>query len=384
MAQRIEAMVKPEMLVWARESARLDIETAAKKAQVTPERMRLWENGEARPTINQLRKLANAYKRPIAVFYLPEPPSGLGFQAMRDFRRLPGNIATNESTELALEIRSVIARREVALELISAIDEEPPDFLLTAALNDDAEVLASEIRAYLGVGVDEQISWKPGYDSFNAWRAALEDAGVLVFQSVGVRLDEMRGFSISDMPLPAIVVNNKDSVNGRIFTLLHELAHILLREGGICDLYDENEIEVFCNRVAGAALMPRQRLMAEDMVASKADGMIWSDGELQALSNRYGVSREVTLRRLLSIGRASASFYGMKREQFQKEYSTYNNPGGPVPPYRKALSRTGRSFAVLVLRAYRQNYITASDVSDFLEVKLKHLSKIESAVFRVS
>ena len=383
MAQRIEAMVKPEMLVWARESTRLDIETAAKKAQVTPERMKLWETGEARPTINQLRKLANAYKRPIAVFYLPEPPSS-GFQAMRDFRRLPGGAATNESTELALEIRSVASRREVALELIRAIDEEPPDFLLTAALNDDAEVLASEIRAYLGVSVDEQISWKPGYDSFNAWRAALEDLGVLVFQSAGVRLDEMRGFSISDMPLPAIVVNNKDSANARIFTLFHELAHILLREGGICDLYDENEIEVFCNRVAGAVLIPRERLMAEDTVASKADGMTWSDGELQALSNRYGVSREVTLRRLLSIGRASASFYGIKREQFQKEYSTYNNQGGPVPQYRKALSRTGRSFAVLVLRAYRQNYITASDVSDFLEVKLKHLSKIESAVFRVS
>ena len=382
MAQRIEAMVKPEMLVWAREGARLDIETAAKKAKVTPDRMKLWETGEARPTINQLRKLANAYKRPIAVFYLPEPPAG--FQAMRDFRRLPGDVAINESAELALEIRSVASRREVALELIRAIDEEPPDFLLTAALNDDAEVLASEIRAYLGVSVDEQISWKPGYDSFNAWRAALEDAGVLVFQSVGVRLDEMRGFSISDMPLPAIVVNNKDSVNGRIFTLLHELAHILLREGGICDLYDENEIEVFCNRVAGAVLIPRERLMAEDTVASKADGMTWSDGELQALSNRYGVSREVTLRRLLSIGRASASFYGIKREQFQKEYSTYNNQGGPVPQYRKALSRTGRSFAVLVLRAYRQNYITASDVSDFLEIKLRHLPKIESAVFRVS
>lgn len=382
MAQRIEAIVKPNMLVWARESARLNIETAAKKAQVTPERMALWEGGEARPTINQLRKLANAYKRPIAVFYLPEPPSG--FQAMRDFRRLSGDVAANESAELALEIRSVMARREVALELISALDEETPDFMPAAALTDDAESLASEIRAYLGVSADEQISWKPGYASFNAWRAALENAGILVFQSVGVGLDEMRGFSISDMPLPAIVVNNKDSANGRIFTLLHELAHILLRDGGICDLYDENEIEVFCNRVAGAALMPRERLVNEDIVASKADGMIWSDGELQALSNRYGVSNEVTLRRLLSIGRASASFYGLKREQFQKEYLTRNNQGGPVPQYRKAISRTGRSFAVLVLRAYRQNYITASDVSDFLEVKLKHLPKVESAVFQTS
>ena len=86
MATKIEAIVKPEMLIWARGSAGFDAEIAAKKIQVKPERLRSWESGESRPTIKQLRNLAKIYKRPIAVFYLPTPPKE--FQALRDFRRL--------------------------------------------------------------------------------------------------------------------------------------------------------------------------------------------------------------------------------------------------------------------------------------------------------
>ena len=58
--------------------------------------------------------------------------------------------------------------------------------------------------------------------------------------------------------------------------------------------------------------------------------------------------------------------------------------GGPVPPFRKTISRVGHAFAKLVLSNYYQDYITASDVSDFLEVRLKHLPKIEAAVFQIS
>ncbi len=92
MAKRVEAMVQPELLVWARTSAGLSLDQAAKKVQVGPGRLESWESGKGRPTVRptvkQLRKLGNAYKRPIAVFYLPEPPKD--FQPMKDFRRLPG------------------------------------------------------------------------------------------------------------------------------------------------------------------------------------------------------------------------------------------------------------------------------------------------------
>ena len=384
MAERIEAFVKPAMLIWARESASMDIDTAAKKANVKSERLELWERGEARPTINQLRKIGKIYKRPIAVFYLPEPPSR--YQPMRDFRRMRGDGAVNESPELAFEIRHAKARREIALELIAALGEEPAEFPLAATRTDDAEDLSREIRDFLGIGIDAQTSWQPGYDSFSAWRDAFENAGMLVFQASGISLKEMRGFSISDMPLPVIVVNDKDGVNGRVFTLFHELAHILLREGGICGLYDDDGIEVFCNRVAGATLIPRESLVSEEIVTSKSGDAHWSDHEIRAISNKYGVSREAALRRILGIGRTTEQFYGIKREQYQEEYSILanRNRGGPVRQYRKVLSRNGYSFARLVLRNYYQDYITAGDVSEFLDVRLKHLPDIDAAVFRAS
>ena len=132
MTKSVEANVEPALLVWARASAGVEIEQAAKKAGVAPDRVLAWEEGRERPTIVQLRNLATAYKRPLAVFYLPEPPKD--FQALRDFRRLPGQVAGSQSPELRFEIRRAHDRREIALELCQELGEEPPTFPLTASI----------------------------------------------------------------------------------------------------------------------------------------------------------------------------------------------------------------------------------------------------------
>jgi transcriptional regulator with XRE-family HTH domain len=103
MATSVKALVKPELLVWARTSAHLRVEEAAHKAQVKEEQLAAWERGEGQPSIPQLRKLGRVYKRPLAVFYLPKPPTT--FQALHDFRRLPEGAAGEQSPELAYEIR---------------------------------------------------------------------------------------------------------------------------------------------------------------------------------------------------------------------------------------------------------------------------------------
>lgn len=114
MPRGIEAIVEPEMLQWARRTAGLDLATAAKRAQIKPELLENWEQrGTARPTIVQLRKLGTIYKRPLAVFYLPAPPTE--FQAMRDFRRLPEQDGTPKSTQLLFEMRRAQSRREFAV-----------------------------------------------------------------------------------------------------------------------------------------------------------------------------------------------------------------------------------------------------------------------------
>lgn len=55
MARTPDALIRPELLVWARQSAGFGLDAAAAKLQVFAERLRTWESGEARPTIAQLR-----------------------------------------------------------------------------------------------------------------------------------------------------------------------------------------------------------------------------------------------------------------------------------------------------------------------------------------
>lgn len=395
----VEALVKRELLVWARESAGFTIADAAKKAQVKPEALERWELGAARPTIPQLRKLANVYKRPLAVFYLPEPPRGLA--AMRDFRRLPGEVAGRQSPELRRAIRQVELRRQATAELYRELEGEPPAFTLTASLDENPESVGVRLRARLGIGYEEQKRWSTDYEAFNRWRDAVESAGAVVFQVREVSTDEVRGFALNEGPFPAIALNISDTVRARIFTLAHEVVHLGLRETGLCDLDDEHQrppeelrTEIFCNHAAGAALVPRDELLAEPEVRNLKSLIGWSDTAIDVLATRYRASREALVRRLLILGRTTADFYERKRTQYTREYLEFvaarkaqaqeegGGGGGFAPPDRLALSTAGPLFTRLVIEGYDREVLTSSDVADYLDIRLKHLPKIERALMR--
>jgi Zn-dependent peptidase ImmA (M78 family) len=388
MAGRVEALVKPELLIWARQKAGLDLHEAAKKVAIRPERLQSWEAGETRPTVKQLRKLGHVYKRPLAIFYLADPP--LDFDAMRDYRRLPGHIAGLGSTSLRLAIRQAQQRREIAIDLQEDLELEPLVFDVEASLADDPPDVATRIRNLFGITYQDQTSWGSDYEALNQWREAFETTGILVFQATAVDVGEMRGFSISQRPLPTVVVNIKDAPRGRIFTMLHELTHILLHQGGLCDLEEEGlrppeeqRVEIFCNRVAGETLVPTQWLLNEPLVQQKAEHAAWSNEELNQLASRYRVSWEVILRRLLMLGRTTLELYREKREEFHREWQeqTRQQKSGFAPPHRIAISTAGPHFVRLVLNSYYQERITASDLAEYLGVRLKHLERIEREVF---
>ncbi len=389
-SKRIEAAIKPELLLWARESAGLDIEEAARKIQVKPERLECWEQGERRPTVKQLRKLGGVYKRPLAIFFLSKPPKK--FQAMHDFRRLPGEVAGIASPQLRVEIRRARYRRQVAIDLFALRGQSPPVFKTRARLSEDPEAVAARARKLLGVTTEMQTKAKNGYDALNLWRAALEDQGILVFQARNVDVAEMRGFSITEDSLPVVVANIKDAPRGRVFTLLHEFVHLMLREEGLCDLSEhasvppqERKVEIFCNHVTGAILIPRESLLAEGYVREHGRNPIWEDHELAALARKYEVSREAMLRRLLVLDQTTQAFYKVKRQEFIDAYRDHaekkKEREGFAPPDRVAVAAAGPGFVRLVLDSYYNERITASDLSDFLDVRLKHMPRIEEAVF---
>jgi Zn-dependent peptidase ImmA (M78 family)/transcriptional regulator with XRE-family HTH domain len=384
------APVTPEVLRWARESVGATVEDAAKRAGVTDDRIRAWESGEAEPTVAKLRALAKLYQRSFAVFFLPEPPTT--FDTMRDFRRLPGTTDHTWSRPLHKVYRRAVEQQEIADELANEdTTSQEPISLLSATVDDSPEVAASRLRAALGIGLAEQFSWRRPEDAFNGWLATVESLGVLVLRTSDVAVSEMRGFSLTGR-ISVIVVNALDWPRGQVFTLMHELAHLTLREGGLCDLLEPQStaarrVELWCNAVAAAVLMPAESFLDPEVIGP-AGRSSWDDDVLTQLSARYGVSQEAVVRRLVTLDRATMDFYLAKRAEYQVAYDKAREDqrrqrrekdGGP-PPYRMAVRDRGRPYVRLVLDAYYRDFITPSTLSSLLGLKLKHLPALQHEV----
>lgn len=396
----VKALIKPELLVWARKSASINIDDVAKAVNVSAERLAQWESGEDAPTVNQLRTLANKYKFPLAIFYLPEPPRD--FQPLRDFRRLTEFEDGTLSPHLAFHIRNAQERREVALALNEELRDELQTFSLAAKLNDDPEKVGERIRDFLSVDDEAQKQAARDGRAFDYWRRKMEERDVLVFvisgPHYGVELEEMRGFAVAKAKLPVIVVNGKDySQGGKAFTLLHELTHILLGESAISngaanydDTEEEQRIERFCDSVAAAALMPRGLVLSFSTV-EKSGLREWSDDELRKIARAIGVSRHALLLRLVSIKRATWDFYKKQRARFTEEARIAAEKSAQEPKKEVAIpqptlvmSRNGRGYTRLVLRSYYDQRITLNDVSDYLGAKVKYIPDLERAAFQMA
>jgi Zn-dependent peptidase ImmA (M78 family)/DNA-binding XRE family transcriptional regulator len=392
--------VTPSVLRWAREHVGVSVEEAAKRATVSVERLEAWESGEAEPTLAKLRQLGKLYQRPISVFLLPEPPRR--FDTLRDFRKLPGVEDHTWSRPLHKVFRRAVDQQSSALEILEELGEEPPQGRVPSVrLATPPEEAGGIARLSLEVDLQTQFSWRKPEEAFTGWLQAVEASGAYVLRTSDVDPDEMRGFSIPG-PVPVIVVNALDWPRGQVFTLLHEFAHLMLREGGLCDLlepdsYEARQIETWCNAVASATLMPAEPflkeaapLALEDVPADWEQAFEggWDDAALHQLSQRWGVSQEAVVRRLVTLGQATNDFYRIKREQYREAYvharedekaRRRTSKGGP-PPHRMTIRDRGKPYVRLVLDAYNRDVLTPSSTSNLLSLKLKHLVALEHEI----
>lgn len=390
------AKVKPEILRWARVSAGFSLSEAASALAKTEDILASWENenDSAAPTIPQLRKLAQVYKRPLSVFYLQEVPQD--FQVISDFRRLPGSNSRHFSPLLTQEIRIANQRRELALELLSDLDEEQKPFSLAFGLDVDPEKAGEIVRDFLlgdtntakAYGVDAT-----GRKGLKWWRERIENAGALVFQAARIPSEEASGFALAYNVLPTIVINRKDAPVRRLFSLVHEFVHLALRKSGVSDLDvdaprppEDSALEVFCNRVAAAALMPAKVFLAEPVTVAHGTAMTWREDEISLLAGRFNVSREAVVRRLLTLQRTTQTFYKAQRDKYAEEFRqsqmSARAAASPLPIPRnmpqETLSNFGRPFVEMVLGNYYQDRLTLSEVSSYLGLRVQHVAKLES------
>ena len=386
-----EALVEPAILNWARSSAGLSIEEAAHSLQTKPEKITAWEGGEASPSMSQLRKMATTYKRLLSDFYLPAPP--VEEPIPHDFRRLSGEGAFHYSRALRYHLRQARQRRVLALDLAAELELDISVPSLRLRQNGNTEQVGAQVRSLLGISLALQQAWRDPRKSYNAWRAAIERTGVLVFQVTGVSPQEILGFSITERPLPIVAVNRKLAPNGRIFTLLHEFVHLLLDESSICDIEEdvlrppeEQQTEVFCNAVAAAALVPREALVTEGLVAAyPPQPREWGDDEFASLARTFGVSIHVILRRLLTVGRTTQAFYAARQARwrvFEPRSAQSDSDEYRRNMPQEVVSDLGRPFARLLLDSYLNSRMSLSDVSRYLGVRAQQVEKVREIVSR--
>jgi len=386
-ARTADALVEGSLLEWARKASGLPLDAAAKKLSVDSSRLASWEAGASNPTVAQLRQMAELYKRPLAIFYLPEPP-------LRDYRQIPEARLGRLSPRLLTSIRRAHAVREAALELREQAELPVAPAPSVAVRGQDPEDLGAAARELLGVSLETQFAWTTRAKALNGWIEAVTALDVLVLQVQAVSRKEMRGFSIAEDRLPIIVLNGAEFPNARTFTLAHELAHIILNADGVCDTLPRrrpsspnDEVEILCNQIAAAILMPDQAFRREPLVRAGAVGGVWSDDSLRGLSDRFSVSREAVVRRLYTLGLADWDFLQAKIEQYAREFDAYNKaakekraaqskPGGPSF-YRMKVRDLGRGFIESALDAYYRRSITGSELSEYLEIKLNQVSRLE-------
>lgn len=386
--------VTPTVLVWARESAGLDLDQAAHKLTVGRTTLDGWESGEKPPTIKQLRKAAKAYRRPLAVLLLPSPPTD--FMPLQDFRRST-TAETPQSPELVSEVKRAVTQRDVFLELaelapasVSSSNELP---VISQDVN--SEESGALLRAALELDAIPQVVWSRPNEALNRCIRAVEGLGVIVMQTQGVEINELRGFSISEPPHPLIALNGKDFPRPRLFTLFHELAHLALRAGGLCDLHEvegsiatsRDDTEHYCNAVAASVLMPAAALLQEAIVSRAEKSYDWTLDELRQLSARFGASSEAVLLRLLGLSKASWDTYWARKDEMEEEYADARRrlreqqraaSGGPSYYVVKARDM-GHGYITSVLDAFRLRAISSLDVADYLDVRYDQLPQLERA-----
>ena len=387
MAKTMKASITPAVLKWAREKRfQLEIGYAAKKSDVKPEQLAAWEAGTDKPTFAQLKRIANAYKTHVSVFYLPEPPAS--FEPLADHRRFPESRKPDakQAYRLNANIIEAYERRETLIELYELLGESAPQVTLELSKADAPERAAQEIREFLQFNTELLQQCNDDRSALKFWRKIVEETGILVCQTsvnshLSLELETVRGFCIAQKPLPVIVVNPKDSPYGRIFTIVHELVHIALGKSVVQNMElrqvrpPDNPTEVFCNEVAAGVLVPKDELSEEVNLHTL-------ETDLPQISKYFRVSPEVIMRRLLTLDRISLKDYRAYRNSLLEKYKESSPTGGGAPYHHRLLNAAGEHFARTAFTAYYEEKITLADLaSAFSKCDPKHLFEIEGVIF---
>ena len=382
--------IRPEILVWARETAGLSLEDAARaidlkaaRGQSGAERLEALEAGEEEPPRSLLVRMAQAYRRPLLVFYLSQPPK-TGDRG-QDFRTLPG--PERYSAELDALIRDIHGRQRLVRSMLEDAESEPLGFVGSATADIPVPVLAKRIAEHVRLRLPEFRAAETHDDAFRYLRSKIEGTGVFVLllgnlgsHHTNIPVEVFRGFAISDRIAPLIVINDQDARAAWTFTALHELAHLWLGDTGISGTDTGLRVEQYCNDVAGEILVPTSELAAfpRGLALQKAIA------EVSEFAEQHNVSKAMVSYKLLRAGIIRKPMWSELSAHFHKEWLAFKErqadkaraaEGGPSY-YVVRRHRMGQALLGLVRRSLDEGNITYTKASRVLGVKPRNVEPL--------
>lgn len=312
-------------------------------------------------SFDQLLALAKHFKRPWSYFLIDE--AEVLHSAGQDNRSV-GNQRHDPLPALLDEVEAVVAMLDTAAELFPDTRFETPPEHLT--LETSPAATGHAIRTFLGVSFEQQLSTSDGFEALRLWSEALQERGVYVSQR-RLRDESIRAFSRIAGEQAVVVVDTGESAYARVFSLIHEYCHVILRSTGFCDLNDHSSIEKHCNAVAAMTLMP-SALVSDALAGRRFAGSEENDDLLlQSLSRKVGVSQQALLIRLFELGVLDeTSFEALEYRRSRRHNDQEKASGGTFYPPR--INRVGRRYAFNVLGALDERRIDRQDASALLEI----------------
>jgi Zn-dependent peptidase ImmA (M78 family)/transcriptional regulator with XRE-family HTH domain len=366
--------ITPAVVQWARERAGFSIEDASR----TFKKIGAWESGDAVPSYSQLEQMAEKFKCPVAVFFFPKPPDvpavEKSFRTLtaEDFAAIPRTVRSflRKGQAMQINLAELNDGKNQALRLITRD--------LQFSTSTSLEGIAAEVRSYLGVSLEEQASWKSVEQALEAWREAFAQVGVFVFKDAFHAKDYF-GFCLYDDEFPIVYVNNSCAKTRQIFTLFHELGHLLFQTSGI-DIIDdeyiqhlapnEQKIEVICNGLAAKVLVP------DDVFDKMLYGRAADRDTATKLATYFSVSREVIYRKMLDRGLIEVGEYGDAAKLWESQIKPQQAGSGNY--YNSHFTYLGPRYIDLAFTRYYQRRFDEIQLAEYLNIKPKNLPKFEA------
>ena len=382
------ALISSSVIEWARKRLGKTHEQIADEigSSVKAEDLAQWEAGENLPNFRKAQKLAVALHIPFGYLFLSDPPKN--DIKVPDLRTVGSKPITEFSANLLDQLRNLLLKQEWYRDYATEEGRKPLAFVGRFSVNSSYEKVAADISNELGINAKFRTAASNWEGFLTNLMAGAEAAGILVIRSGVVassskrtlKVNEFRGFVLSDPIAPLVFINGADSTSAQVFTLAHELAHLWIGKSGISNpnpkkrsADENNSIERFCNQVAAELLVPRAEFLKR-----------WRNSEtvennVRMLVRYFRVSAHVILRQAFELDKITRQEYEERIEAEEERFRLQQEEregGGNF--YRTMRVRNSRILVSSVLEAIQASKIGLRDAATLLGCKVPTLKNVAS------